>query len=54
MYFECAAYLTDRPTGDVFTGFCQVGFSQCCRHIAACQLNQRLEQFDTLYEDHTI
>ena len=54
MYFECAAYLTDRPTGDVFTGFCQVGFSQCCRYIAACQLNQRLEQFDTLYEDHTI
>jgi hypothetical protein len=24
MYYECAAFLTDRPTGDVFTGFCQV------------------------------
>jgi hypothetical protein len=24
MYYECAAFLTDRPTGTVFTGFCQV------------------------------
>jgi hypothetical protein len=24
MYYECASFLTDRPTGAVFTGFCQV------------------------------
>ena len=24
MFYECAAFLTDRATGDVFTGFCQV------------------------------